>query len=319
MRDLVPVLNEMGDRTEAERLSKVAADFRKQILAALEQSVSRDTEPPFIPIALFGEEEAHDPITHSRIGGYWNLMANYIIGTRLLSGEREAWLGHYLENHGGLCMGLTRSGAMPHTFWTGLPRTNPLYGLRYAIDTLRRDEVERGLVNFYGMLAHGFTRNTFIGAEGCSLTPLDEGGRIFYCPPNSASNGEWLWVLRHLLVQDFDLDDDGKPETLRLLFGTPRPWLEDGKTIKVERAPSAFGPVSVHVQSRLSQSEVTAEVDLPTRNVPRQILLRVRVPEGWKVITATTDSQTLKVDERGTADISTLKGKVSVRFRAGRI
>ena len=125
-------------------------------------------------------------------------------------------------------------------------------------------------------------------------------------------------MLRHLLVQDFDLDDDGKPETLRLLFGTPRPWLEDGKTIKVERAPSAFGPVSVHVQSRLSQSEVTAEVDLPTRNVPRQILLRVRVPEGWKVITATTDSQTLKVDERGTADISTLKGKVSVRFRAGR-
>src|SRR5205823_2699685 len=101
------------------------------------------------------------------------------------------------------------------------------------------------------------------GAEGCALTPLDEGGRIFYCPPNSASNAEWLWVLRHLLVQDFDLGDDGKPDTLRLLFATPKRWLADGKTIKVERAQTAFGPVSLRVESKLNQGEVVAEVDLP--------------------------------------------------------
>ena len=48
-----------------------------------------------------------------------------------------------------------------------------------------------------------------------------------------------------MLVQDWDLDDDGVPETLRLLFATPRRWLEDGKELKVERAPTAFGPVSI--------------------------------------------------------------------------
>src|SRR5207249_5432231 len=208
--------------------------------------------------------------------------------------------------------------AVPTTIWTGIPRTNPLYGLRYAIDCLRRDDVDRGLANFYGMLAQGFTRNTFIGAEGCALTPLDEAGRIFYCPPNSASNAEWLWVLRHLLVQDFDLDGDGKPETLRLLFATPRRWLEDGNTIKVERAPTAFGPVSLTAQSKLSQGEVVAGVDLPQRNQPKQALRRARVPEGWKVISAAAGEQKLKVDERGTADISALKGKATVVFRVSR-
>jgi len=246
-------------------------------------------------------------------------MANYIIGTRLLDGERDTWLPRYLETHGGLCMGLTRSGAEPKTFWTGIPRTNPLYGLRYAIDCLRRDDVDRGLANFYGMLAQGFTRNTFIGAEGCSLTPLDQGGRIFFCPPNSASNAEWLWMLRHLLVQDFDMDADGTPETLRLMFGTPRVWLEDGKQIKVERAPTVFGPVSMNAQSRLAQGEVVMEVDLPQRNQAKQILLRTRLPEGWKAASASVGDRKLDVDEKGTADISALKGKITVRFKVKRV
>jgi len=46
-------------------------------------------------------------------------------------------------------------------------------------------------------------------------------------------------------VQDLDVDDEGEPETLRLLFGTSRRRLEDGKCILVELAPTAFGPVSV--------------------------------------------------------------------------
>src|SRR5205823_3463497 len=213
------------------------------------------------------------------------------------------WLPRYFENHGGLCMGLTRSAATNHTFWTGKNRTNPLYGMRYILDTLRRDDVERALVSFYGMLAHGMTRNTFIGAEGTALEPLDGGGRFFYCPPNSSSNGQWLAVLRYLLVQDWDRDEDGEPDTLRLLFATPRRWLENGKSITVERAPTAFGPVSMRVRSNLSQGEVIVELDLPQRNTPKQTLLRARVPAGWKVISATAESRNLKVDNEGTVDI----------------
>jgi hypothetical protein len=164
------------------------------------------------------------------------------------------------------------------------------------------------------MLAQGFTRNTFVCGEGCSLTPVDDGGRIFYCPPNSAANGHFLSMLRNLLVQECDLTDDGKPETLRLMFATPRRWLEDGKRIAVERAPTAFGPVSVTLQSRLSEGQVVADLALPERQAPERTLLRVRVPEGWRVQRASVDGRSLAVDERGTADLTGLRGKATIRF-----
>jgi hypothetical protein len=164
------------------------------------------------------------------------------------------------------------------------------------------------------MLAHGMTRNTFIGAEGCAIEPLDESGRFFYCPPNSSSNGQWLAILRWLLVQDWDRDEDGRPETLRLMFGTPRRWLEDGKMISVERAPTDFGPVSVRMQSRLQQGKVTAEVELPGRNKPKQVLLRARVPEGWRVVSARIGETAIETDQNGTVDLARLEEKGTVVF-----
>ena len=199
------------------------------------------------------------------------------------------------------------------------PAINPLYGTRYTHDTLRRDDPDRALVSLYGMLAQGFTPNTFVSAEGCSLSAADPGGRFFYCPPNSAANAFFLSTLRNVLVQDWDLNDDGQPDTLRLLFATPKRWLEDGKTIIVERAPTAFGPVSVRVQSRLAQGELLADLDLPDPQPAQPTLLRIRVPDGWRVTSAKAGDQTLQVDSRGTVDISSLKGKVSVRFQAERV
>jgi hypothetical protein len=320
LRDLSAVLDEIGEKAEAKRYADVAAGFRKQVLHAAEKSARRETSPPFVPVALFGDEPVHDPILHSRIGSYWNIIIGYTIASGIFptGSEEEQWIPRYQEQHGGVLMGMIRSGGGQFNFWTGEHRINPLYGTRYTLDTLRRDDPERAIVSLYGMLAQGFTRNTFNCGEGCTLDPVDDGGRMFYCPPNSAANAHFLSMLRYALVQDWDLDDDGKPETLRLCFATPKRWLEDGKEIKVERAPTAFGPVAVRLQSKLNQGEVVAEVDLPTRNQPKQTLLRVRVPDGWKVTSAESGGAQLKVDERGTADLSNLKGRVVVRFRTSK-
>jgi hypothetical protein len=68
------------------------------------------------------------------------------------------------------------------------------------------------------------------------------------------------------------------------------------------------------MESKLSQGEIVAQVELPHRNPPRQMLLRARVPEGWQVLKARSASRELSVDERGTADISSLKGSAQVNF-----
>ena len=316
IRDLGAMLPEIGDTAEAARLAGVARDFRATVLAAIAKNANRKTSPPFVPNALFSDEPAHDPILHSRIGSYWNITIGYTIASGIfpVGSPEESWIPHYQERHGGIFMGMIRSGGGEFNFWTGSDRVNPLYGTRYTLDTLRRDEPERALVSFYGMLAGGFTRNTFVCGEGSTLRPVDDGGRFFYCPPNSAANGHFLSMLRHMLVQDSDLDDDGKPETLRLLFATPKRWLEDGKAIKMERAPTAFGEVSVAVESRLGAGEVIARLALPTRQTPQQTLLRIRVPDGWRVTSAKAGEQELKADERGTVDVSGLRGQQRLRF-----
>jgi len=189
-----------------------------------------------------------------------------------------------------------------------------LYGLRYTLKLLQLDEPDRALVSFYGKLAHGLTRDTFIGAEGTGLRSLDEFGRPMYLPPNTTSSAFFLWTLRYLLIQDWDMDDDGKPETLRLCFATPKRWLEDGKTIKVSRAPTCFGSMSFTIRSKLQKGEVVASLDLPTRNAPKQTLLRIRVPDGWRVVSAEASGHHFPVDSRDTIDISTLSGKCVVRL-----
>lgn len=320
LRDLGAMLAEVGERDAARHYTAEAAAFRRVVLQAVEQRAVRTTTPPFVPIALDGGEPAHDPILHSRIGSYWNIIIGYTLGSGIFppGSEQENWIPHYQERNGGIFLGMVRSGGAQFNFWTNDQRVNPLYGTRYALDSLRRDEPERALVSFYGTLAQGLTRNTFVGGEGCTLAPVDAEGRIFYCPPNSTASAHVLAMLRGLLVQDLDGDDDGRPDTLRLMFGTSRRWLEDGKTIRAERMPTPFGEVAVTVQSRLQSGEVLADVSLPERNPAQRTLLRIRVPEGWRVRGARAGDLTLPTDAQGTADLSTLRGRVSLRFAVER-
>ncbi len=307
LRDLGAVLAETGEPVLAQQCAADAAAFRRTILDAVARSVRRETTPPFVPVALFGQEAPHDPILHSRIGSYWNIVIGYTLGSGIFppGSESESWIADYQEQHGGLFMGMLRSGGGGEfNFWTGEHRVNPLYGTRYVLDVLRRDKPERALVSFYGMLAQGFTRNTFISGEGCSLEPLDLRGRMFYLPPNSAANAHFLTMLRHLLVQDWDLNDDGKPETLRLAFATPRRWLKDGGRIVVEDAPTAFGRTSFRMSSRLGEGRVEAEFELPTRHPPERVLARVRLPSGWRIREARLNDRAVSVDEAGTVELT---------------
>ena len=319
LRDMAAVLDEMGEHDEAQRLMRVAHEFRKSILDAVAKSERLDVSPPFIPIALFGEEKPYETLTATRMGSYWCLMAPYVLGSGVFGdeSERTGWILDYLHQRGGVCMGMIRfhqhSGLFANE--NGL---DDLYGLRYTLSLLRRDDVERAIVSFYGKLAQGLTRNTFIGAEGTSLIPLDEWGRPMYLPPNSASNAFFLWTLRYMLIQDWDEDDDGKPDTLKLLFATPRHWLNDGANIKVQNAPTAFGRLSLEVASRLKRGEVIVVVSLPDRT-PNRCLLRLRLPDGWGIASVRIGRRELKFHPDGTIDLSGLHGRLRVRAKVQKL
>src|SRR5207302_2976920 len=90
LRDIAPVLEQLGDSAEAKQVRQAAAQLKQSILAAVAKNTRPETIPPFIPMALFYTEDLHDPITETRLGSYWDLVANYIIGSRIFAGsERE--------------------------------------------------------------------------------------------------------------------------------------------------------------------------------------------------------------------------------------
>ncbi len=314
LRDVAAVLEEIGAKDEAKKLRDEAAIYRTAIVKAVDRSERRDTKPPFIPISLLADEEAHDPLTATRFGSYYDLMCPYIIGSEIFGqgSEREDWLLGYLQNHGGIAMGMIRS--QPHQGeFKGEAGVNPLYGLRYQLALMRRDEREKVLVGFYGQLAQGMTRGTFIGGEGSRFRHGDANGRSFYLPPNSTSNAAWLVALRYLLIQDWDLDEDGKPDSLRLMFGTPRRWLADGGQLHVENAPTAFGRISLQAESKLSEGYVNIRVTPPARTT-KSTLLRAPLPAEWKVSSAEIDGKSVALKDTDTVDLTGMTKPVSVKF-----
>jgi hypothetical protein len=71
-------------------------------------------------------------------------------------------------------------------------------------------------------------------------------------------------------------------QTLRLLPGIPRAWLENGKSIDLEEVASYFGPVSLHVNSNLEHGFMEATIACPAERKPETVVLRLPHPVGQR-------------------------------------
>lgn len=314
LRDVAAVLRAMGEPNP--KLEARVRQYRQLILDAVNKSVRHDVDPPFVPNALLEEVETpYEALTSSCLGSYWCLVSNAVLDSAVfdVQPEKAGWILDTLHRRGGVCMGMLRFDQHSKLF-ANERGVDDNYTVGYTLHLLRQDDADRALVSFYGKLAQGFTRETFVGGEGTSLDPLDNHGRPMYLPPCTAGNAFFLWTLRHLLVQDWDTDDDGAPDTLRLLYAAPRPWLRDGAAIKFNNAPTAFGTLSLETESKLSQGELLVHIVLPQYR-PSKTLLRARLPESWKVVQATVSGMDLAIDSSGSVDLSGQTGRITIRFQ----
>ncbi len=65
--------------------------------------------------------------------------------------------------------------------------------------------------------------------------------------------------------------------------------------------------------SHLHRGEISVEVTAPPRP-PKQSLLRIRPPNGWRIVGARTGNTALTPDAHGTVNITGLHGKFTVQF-----
>lgn len=76
-------------------------------------------------------------------------------------------------------------------------------------------------------------------------------------------------------------------QTLKLLSGVPRKWLEDSKKIELKNVASYFGPLSLSVSSNVNKGYIKATVECQTERKPQQVILRIPHPEGKKPVKIT--------------------------------
>lgn len=318
LRDIATVLREMGEPDPA--IETRVREYRKAILDAVDKSVQNDFDPPFVPNTLLETiEKPYESLTDTCMGSYWCLVSNATLDSGVFDAQPQtaAWILDTLHRRGGVCMGMLRFDQHSELF-ANERGVDDNYTIGYTLHLLKHDHADRAVVSLYGKLAQGFTRDTFVGGEGTGLDPLDAYGRPMYLPPCTAGNAFFLWTLRHLLVQDWDTDDDGRPDTLRLLYAVPRQWLRDGAAIRFKDAPTAFGKLSIETESRLNHGEWIARLALPEYR-PQKTFVRARVPEGWKAVSAVVRGKSLEVDPSGAVDLSRYTGRVTVRFRVQKI
>jgi len=140
----------------------------------------------------------------------------------------------------------------------------PVYNQQATVYLLR-DDPQAVIRAFYSMMACAFSQN--------ALEPVEHRWTHgqYFGPPST--DGAWFELYRNMLIQE---REDG---SLLLMAATPRRWLEDGKRIEIERAPTCYGPLDVTVQSLAASGTIRAEIQAPQRNPPQSVLLRLRHPE----------------------------------------
>ena len=162
-------------------------------------------------------------------------------------------------------------------FYRGLGIANePVYN-QHATAYLLRDDPEAAVRVFYSMMASGFSQTVYEPVEH----RWTHGQ--YFGPPST--DGAWFELYRNMLIHE---RDDG---ALVLGLAAPRAWLADGKEIRVERAPTYYGTMSMTMASQAGAGRITASITMPDRSRPRELLVRLRHPEGKRIRSVTVNGR----------------------------
>jgi len=152
------------------------------------------------------------------------------------------------------------------------------YGHAYGL--IQTDLVRKYLLLLYSVMAHQYTRATWTAPETRNIDP--EHLAAPYCTPAELvvpMMARWMLVF-----------EDPQTGTLWLAKGTPRSWLDDGKSFSVSDAPTAWGEAGFSVASHLKERTITATIQFSSRGRPLT-KFRLRAPEGNRIRSVTLNGQ----------------------------
>jgi hypothetical protein len=307
---------------EGVRLAAEAEAYRRDLVAAIERSIAlapvtpvRDgTYRSFIPFAPYVRGFAAGAWGWRRCQGhvgaiYWDTVQSadpLISPAGLLAPGDPRVQGHLdvledrllLENPK---TSARTSGFDPEQHWFSHASWQYQCGLeRHANVHLAADDAPNFLRSMLNQYAVDIMPGEYTFREHTTGGPPD---KIY-------EESCWLERFRMMLVME---EGDG----LWLARATPRAWLQQGKRISVNRAPTHFGPLAYEIVSDADNGMVTATVEMPSRDPPKAVLLRLRHPTAAPMASVTVNGRPWKDFDpvREVVTLHDVKGRVSVDVR----
>ena len=199
----------------------------------------------------------HFPPSWEKEGTHWGntetLWPTEIFATD--DARVRALLSEVHERHGG--------GFVEGTIrWLGTPNAIHPYMSAYStMASLARGEDEQVVEDFYWYLLHSTATQAF--PEGIYYRRRFAWSHTI---PHVTGASNYALMLRHMLVHE-------RGQELHLLMAVPDWWLEEGKVIHVENAPTHFGPMDL--RTRGTGKGVQMELKVPTRPRPARVVLHL--------------------------------------------
>lgn len=255
LRLAAEVLAALGS-PDAPRFAAQAVRFRSDILDSMKKATLERDGMKILPI----EPDTHRLLKLSDYqgGAYYGLQCSMLLDTGFLSAldPPARMVVESLERRGGLIAGIC-------DFMEGIDHA---YTYGYLMTQMKRGDVQKVLLGFWGFLAFGMTRDTYSPVEVHMIAT----GENHLTLPHTYSCTQQLRLLRNMLVRE-------EGDRLCLLDAVPEAWLAPGKVISADAAPTRFGPVSFKVSSQ-AKGTVRIRVSPPERLPAGKVSVRLRVP-----------------------------------------
>jgi len=232
---------ELGEQADARHYQQEADAYRRAIDAAWQKT----------NLAWF-------PPSWEKAGTHWG-NTETLWPTKLFAADDPrvgALLTEVRQRHGG--------GFWEGTIrWTGSkePAIHPYLSSYTTMASLIRGEHDTFVEEFYWYLLHSTATHAF--PEGIFF-----GRRFAWSDtiPHATGAANFAFLLRHALLHE-------SGDELHLLLGAPDWWLEQGRGIRVQNAPTHFGPMSFTIRG--TAAGVKLRLDPPRRQPPRHIVLHL--------------------------------------------
>jgi hypothetical protein len=181
----------------------------------------------------------------------------------------------------------------------GFAKVQPYYARNAEVSALR-DDVKPFIRSYFNAVV------SLLNREDLSLWEHFVNGAF----NKTHETGYFLYQSRLMLIME-------RGNSLWLTPFVPTQWLEDGKSIDVQDAPTFFGTLGFTVSSHVKEGFISASITPPKRQRPEEIVIRLRHPDGKPLQSAEVhgaDHFTV-VSEDSTIHLTPAKKTISLQAR----